>query len=267
MAINIEFKYATSERALPLANSKGGKKSRIHLFDYQGEVGKDRFAVAAKLCKVKSESPRLNCLERKFFILLAHQEKNGDVTWYKINKNSLKKRLGLSAEMLKGVVDGKTGVAQSRKIESLIVCKLAQFINMTASKSQPISKPENTLQRTKIAKPLISKQAENAFQFDAKTAEQMILKNRLKFEEETSETTLAPGTTQEAKKGKTHPKTPQEQFLFGKESQENKGAAVKNTATTPETTSPAMPVFPSFATPVSENDNMAHKTPQDQFKL
>lgn len=102
----ISYRYAPSEGALPLPKSKGKTKERIHLFKYEGDPNKDPYAVAVK--KLKSSTPKLNIFEKKFSILHAVKE-GAEVTWYKINKNSLKKRLNIQDRELKKVIDAKSG--------------------------------------------------------------------------------------------------------------------------------------------------------------
>ncbi len=111
--MNVNFNayhYVDSEKALELSDSAGKKKSRLHLYDFNGLEGKDRYAVAAeKLTVAKDETPALGWLDRKFYVLHAHKE--GDTTtWYKINKNSLQKRILISSKEMKKHVDSKTGV-------------------------------------------------------------------------------------------------------------------------------------------------------------
>ncbi len=113
--MNVNFNayhFVDSEKALELPDSAGKKKSRLHLYDFNGLEGKDRYAVAAeKLTVAKDETPSLGWLDRKFYVLHAHKE--GDTTtWYKINKNSLQKRLDFSPKMMKMLVDENTGIAQ-----------------------------------------------------------------------------------------------------------------------------------------------------------
>jgi hypothetical protein len=113
--MNVNFKafdFVQSERALKLSNSDGDEQSRLHLYDFNGEEGKDRYAVAAKVLTVaKDETPALGWLDRKFYVLHAHKE--GDTTtWYKINKNSLQKRILISPKEMKNHVDSKTGVME-----------------------------------------------------------------------------------------------------------------------------------------------------------
>lgn len=143
--------YVKNEGALPLKNSKGDPKSRIRLFDYQVEKGKDPYAIAAKVLQPKEkEAPKLNCFDKKRFFLYKHVGADGVAVWYKINKNSFKKRLKIDSDELKGLLDNK-GVLQDKRLKGLIETMfpppppppksikdhLSSIINLTGPKKLP----------------------------------------------------------------------------------------------------------------------------------
>lgn len=105
--------------------SPGRAKSRIHLFDKTKNDALDRFAIAAK--KIDSNHPKLNFFERHFYLLHKHGEGRNAV-WYKINKNSLVKRLGVNKESLNAFVDHK-GFTNQKTFEKFL-CKQAQKLGI-----------------------------------------------------------------------------------------------------------------------------------------
>lgn len=87
------YSFVQSEAALTFFNSWGWKKSRLHLMAYDGKPGKDPYAVAAERLQVATgEKPSMGWWDRQFYVL--HQHNN---IWYKINKNSLQKRLNIDS--------------------------------------------------------------------------------------------------------------------------------------------------------------------------
>lgn len=113
------YEFVDSEKALQLPNSKGSEKSRLHLSAYEGAEGKDRFAVAAEIITFQpNETPSLGRFDRIFNVLHSHtDETTKTTTWYKINKNSLKKRLNLSSKEIKAIEKDPTVDLISKKIE------------------------------------------------------------------------------------------------------------------------------------------------------
>lgn len=99
MNISFNFHYSKiKEKAPAFPHSRGNSKKRLHLF---GAQEKDRFAVAAKQITSKDKtSPKLNWFEKKFYVLVSDPQSNGEI-WYKVNKNSLKKRFQISEKELK----------------------------------------------------------------------------------------------------------------------------------------------------------------------
>jgi hypothetical protein len=98
--VNISFSYNSPERAPKLPNSAGKAKSRIHFGDFTS--GKDPYAIAAKRIITKGNNPpKLHSFQKKIYILQQDPDPNKAGTYYKINKLSLKKRLGISSEELK----------------------------------------------------------------------------------------------------------------------------------------------------------------------
>lgn len=95
--------FNPKELAPKLKYSAGRAKGRVHFIrgGELSEVGKNRYAVAAKKALSQNgNQPKLNCFQKLFFILYKDGE---DGTYYKINKLSLRKRLGITAQQLKKV--------------------------------------------------------------------------------------------------------------------------------------------------------------------
>lgn len=97
--LNINISVPQRESATSLPNSKGAFKSRIHLYDYKGEEGKDRYAIAAKI--LNKPRSKLNFIERKYFVIIEQKNIDGKSVLYKVNKKSLQKRLGITKQELK----------------------------------------------------------------------------------------------------------------------------------------------------------------------
>lgn len=85
------------EKAPPLPNSSGNLKKRLHFF---GPKENDRFAVAVSKQISSKSMPKLNWFEKKFYVLVPDPNSNNE-TWYKVNKNSLKKRFQITEKELK----------------------------------------------------------------------------------------------------------------------------------------------------------------------
>lgn len=123
--MQISFKYVPKERALELENSSGKSKSRIHLFDYNGFPGEDRFAIAASIIKTAvGEIPQLNWLEKKFFVLYRAKDVAGNEILYRFNKNSLRKRLGVSSKDIEAATDQATGDIDQALFDVLLKRKM-----------------------------------------------------------------------------------------------------------------------------------------------
>lgn len=158
--IVLSFKFVSLESALPLHNSKGLAKSRIHLFDYKGESGKDPYAIAAKMIQVKEDAiPKLNLFDKKFYFLHCHCDENAKKTWYKINKNSLQKRLNITSQELNNILDSGTGVSDSLSIESLIKKKYTAVEKKEKLKEKEIFQlhPPQIIESTNKKEPIIEK--------------------------------------------------------------------------------------------------------------
>lgn len=68
----MKVNYVRSEKALPLPNSKGKTKSRLHIFEYQGVKGQDPYAIAAK--RLKSKKTTLSYFEKFFYVPYVNEE-------------------------------------------------------------------------------------------------------------------------------------------------------------------------------------------------
>lgn len=118
--------FEKSEKAKTLFNSRGTKQGRFHIFDYKGSRGMDRYAVAGEVMKFKTDlDAKLGWWDRKYNVLISRHNENGTTTWYKINKNSLIKRLNPSADL---IVDETTG--RCSNFEALIAAKAESFIKL-----------------------------------------------------------------------------------------------------------------------------------------
>lgn len=87
--------------------------TRLQLFTSQGEKAKDRVTISVSARKIKvspQKTPELNGLEKKYYVLYQTKDAKGHECWFRINKNSLEKRLGVSKEELH---INKKGIAQN----------------------------------------------------------------------------------------------------------------------------------------------------------
>jgi hypothetical protein len=120
--LDFSFNYVKREKAMPLQNSSGFAKSRLHLFDYQGNKGKDRYAIAAK--RISTPLDQLPIPINGHF-LLKHCDHAGVASWYAINRSSFKKRFRVSSKELKGALD-EQDVAKIDQLKALIQASLAK---------------------------------------------------------------------------------------------------------------------------------------------
>lgn len=74
----------------------------------------------------KSDPPKLNFFESRFYIPLKIEEENGEETWVKVNKNSLKKRLNISDKEL-------AKAKETEAVAALIEKKLTESSNSLAT--------------------------------------------------------------------------------------------------------------------------------------
>lgn len=121
--MKLSFNHTAKERAPSLINSLGTAKSRIHLYDYKGKVGKDPYAIYAK--KIEGHAPELTKSEKKRFII-QQDPKNSDI-YYKINKGSLQKRLKITSKELNAVTDGHYENLIQKKLEKALKISPAQI--------------------------------------------------------------------------------------------------------------------------------------------
>lgn len=119
------YSYNPSAKALTLHNSAGKIQSRLHLLEYDGMRDKDRYAVAAKKIDLKpGEAPSLGWFARKFYILYSHTDDAGVTTLYKINRESLRKRLLISSKDMENLAD-EEGIAKN--LDTLITKKTEEI--------------------------------------------------------------------------------------------------------------------------------------------
>lgn len=106
MNVSFDFYYSGKKEKAPiLPHSSGNSKKRLHLFGHQE---KDRFAVAANQITSKDKSPpKLSWFGKKYYVLIPDPNSNGK-TWYKVNKNSLKKRFQITEKELKPAIQNSS---------------------------------------------------------------------------------------------------------------------------------------------------------------
>lgn len=117
--MGIRFDFRGYEPAPKLPNSLGKAKGRLH-FHQKGtyKFGEDKFAIAAKKLSTGEAPPKLNWFEKKIYIL--HKDEDSGA-YYKINKLSLKKRLGVREKDLKEALKhAKLPVLIERKLAAAI---------------------------------------------------------------------------------------------------------------------------------------------------
>lgn len=150
--VNLNISKPSKESSVALPKSKGLFKNRVHLYDYQGDAGKDKYAIAAKI--LTKNSPSLNFIQKRYFVLIEKKNADGPSTWYKINKSSLKKRLGISSRDLK---------IHSKDLNKLIQQKLEENIHLDFLKQniEPILQDNDRLD--KIPRATQGKTAHNIY--------------------------------------------------------------------------------------------------------
>jgi hypothetical protein len=134
----VHFNYVRKEAAL-----HGGKaKSRLHLYQFAGEPGKDPFAIAAK--KIEgSRMPKLNCIQKMFNVVIA-VENGGKREWYIVNINSAKKRLQLTRSEIKTLSPEARGLLFGEKVMKLIVINNKPSTSTTSAPSTTTPTPATT---------------------------------------------------------------------------------------------------------------------------
>lgn len=120
--ITMHITFSKNEKALPLENSKGSSKGRIHLYDYKGDKGKDPYALAATLLK-KLPRFHLPYFKKRYVIL-----KSGGVI-YKINKKSLCKRLKIKANLFEKSLR-KDRVVEASSLFNMVKMNIHQIPNL-----------------------------------------------------------------------------------------------------------------------------------------
>lgn len=139
MSISLNFHYSGKEERAPrIPHSLGLKKTRLHLYDGYTE-GNDKFAVFAKKITFKENQKVPEGLKGRFI----YQQITGTNDYYKINKRSLQKRLGINSAELKDVKDHNYGGL----IEAKLLAKLrpASGEQSNQSNSHPNSYLESML--------------------------------------------------------------------------------------------------------------------------
>jgi hypothetical protein len=74
------FEFEANVEAKMLTNSWGFKQDRIHILGYDGEPGKDPYAIASTRMNFTDTDAKLGCIDRHFYV--PHKQ---DKIWYKIN--------------------------------------------------------------------------------------------------------------------------------------------------------------------------------------
>jgi tetratricopeptide (TPR) repeat protein len=124
----LHFNYVRKEAA----PNGGAAKSRLHLYHYQGDVNKDPFAVAAKKIEGKN-NPRLNCIQKMFYVLIEVKEGNGQ-GWYMVNIRSTIKRAKVTKDELKKPSPQARAFLLSENVGKLIG-------NSRSSNQNPVNPP------------------------------------------------------------------------------------------------------------------------------
>lgn len=152
MGISFDYKFNKKEAAPSIPSihkGKGATKGRIHLLSYHGNENGDIYAVAAKKITVdKGGTPQaLGRIDKRYYILIKDPTQND--TYYKINKVSLHKRLGISEKEIKDISKLKlseSGLklenAIKNKAEDTIKASQDQLGNKIRDASSPINEHE-----------------------------------------------------------------------------------------------------------------------------
>ena len=115
---------------------QGGVKGRIHLLSgytaasHEAKL-QDHFAVAAE--KIQGEIKPLEGLQKRFSIIVREQQ-GEQVTAYKINQNSLIKRLGIKDKEALKQLAGKDGIVDKTTFDNFIKKKLDAAIQKEINK-------------------------------------------------------------------------------------------------------------------------------------
>lgn len=170
----LSFKYTGKEfktTQLPLVKTKNRETTRVHLFKKTAKninEADDVYAIAAK--KIKPEEPKqLNFFEKGRYIIHRHVQKNreGKVTetWYKINKNSLIKRLsnlGINENEIKAQISGN--FTKSDDFE--------KYLNEKAAEHFKKDKPSNKI----VQNPMLKTEAKPPKRIKVQETEQELQK-------------------------------------------------------------------------------------------
>lgn len=165
----MRINYSSNEKALPIKNSKGKSKSRIHLFKYEGDKGKDPYAIAAKKLN-KPPLFHIPFLKNRYVILKdADPVTEASSVYYKINKNSLCKRLGISATDLESHVDKNRTINDNKFLEEKITQRMDEAYNDAVENYQKLeTKAEfafpQHLDQGEFIKRLVAKLSDSEFE-------------------------------------------------------------------------------------------------------
>lgn len=160
MGISINFHYTGEpEKAPRIPNSLGLKKTRLHFFDAgKYEKGKDKYAVFAKKITFKENEKIPDGIKGRFI----YQKIGNSNEFYKINKASLQKRLGIKSADLKSITNhryeeliqknlfAKMGIQQDfnqvdkdmEKVSTSMYLKLQDFGNIPIHSAKCIVKTD-----------------------------------------------------------------------------------------------------------------------------
>jgi tetratricopeptide (TPR) repeat protein len=164
--------------------SKGEKTERV-AFVNEGKV----YEIAAKAIilkesdKGKNKVPKLNFIQRQFFVLYAHTE-NDTTTYYKMNKNSFINRLGVDKNFLSQELKLNHGMLTKTSIQHIFGEKKVNEFQKGTNKLHLTKKAEvNSEKNTAVASPLpekkVSKDGEKIFREGLRKKEESSYKEAL----------------------------------------------------------------------------------------
>lgn len=102
--------------------SPGKRQSRITFFGNDfGKHSDNRYYIAAEKLKPNKngQPPKLGRIDKRYYILFAHQEGN-QTTFYKVNKNSLRLRLGIDKSAFTEEIKEKKNFFDDATMENLL---------------------------------------------------------------------------------------------------------------------------------------------------
>lgn len=124
----IKVNFLVNQQAQKQENSQGSKCDRIQLLDVEDSKS-SRYAIALA-GPFKKDRPILNFIEKRFNAIVNIEDKDRFLGYATVNKNSLRKRLGIGKEELNEALKANQNDATtliSKKIQELIKSKELNF--------------------------------------------------------------------------------------------------------------------------------------------